>query len=266
MKPRDIADTLAGKLRALPDIATASRWRAPGFLNMSFVPAFWQRVVAAILKDGRRLRPRRTRRAASASTSSTCRPIRPARCMSAIAAAPCSATRCANLLAFAGYDVTREYYINDAGAQVDALARSAFLRYREALGEDIGEIPAGLYPGDYLKPVGEALATEHGHALLNYPGGAVAAAGARDRHCRDAGEIKEDLAALNIRHDVFFSERSLTPGKDQVRRRRSRSCAARAWSSRGGSRSPRVTTTRSGRTASRRCSGPPPSATTSTAR
>ena len=64
----------------------------------------------------------------------------------------------ANLLAFVGYEVTREYYVNDAGAQVDALARSAFLRYREALGEDIGEIPAGLYPGDYLKPVGQALA------------------------------------------------------------------------------------------------------------
>ena len=74
-----------------------------------------------------------------------------------------------NLLQFAGYDVTREYYVNDAGAQVDALARSAFLRYREALGEAIGEIPAGLYPGDYLKPVGAALAAEHGHALLNFP-------------------------------------------------------------------------------------------------
>ena len=64
----------------------------------------------------------------------------------------------ANLLAFAGFAVTREYYINDAGAQVDVLARSAFLRYREALGENIGAIPEGLYPGDYLKPVGEALA------------------------------------------------------------------------------------------------------------
>ena len=71
----------------------------------------------------------------------------------------------ANLLAFAGYDVTREYYINDAGAQVDVLARSAFLRYREALGEDIGAIPEGLYPGDYLKPVGEALAAEYGPPL-----------------------------------------------------------------------------------------------------
>ncbi len=73
----------------------------------------------------------------------------------------------ASLLAFAGYDVTREYYINDAGAQVDVLARSAFLRYREALGETIGDIPEGLYPGDYLKPVGQALAAEHGDKLLN---------------------------------------------------------------------------------------------------
>src|SRR5258707_4326483 len=75
----------------------------------------------------------------------------------------------ANLLAFTGYDVTREYYVNDAGAQVDALARSAYLRYREALGEEIGEIPAGLYPGDYLKRVGKALADEHGPSLLNLP-------------------------------------------------------------------------------------------------
>ena len=75
----------------------------------------------------------------------------------------------ANLLAFAGYEVTREYYINDAGAQVDVLARSAFLRYREALGEDIGDIPEGLYPGDYLKPVGAALAAEHGDGLRQKP-------------------------------------------------------------------------------------------------
>ena len=75
----------------------------------------------------------------------------------------------ANLLAFAGYQVTREYYINDAGAQVDILARSAYLRYREALGEDIGAIPEGLYPGDYLKPVGAALAETHGWALRQKP-------------------------------------------------------------------------------------------------
>ena len=75
----------------------------------------------------------------------------------------------ANLLAFTGFAVTREYYVNDAGAQVDVLARSAYLRYREALGEDIGAIPEGLYPGDYLKPVGAALAAEYGDALTRSP-------------------------------------------------------------------------------------------------
>ncbi len=75
----------------------------------------------------------------------------------------------ANLLAFAGYEVTKEYYINDAGAQIDVLARSAMLRYREALGENIGEIPAGLYPGDYLVPVGQALADEFGRGLFEMP-------------------------------------------------------------------------------------------------
>jgi arginyl-tRNA synthetase len=115
----------------------------------------------------------------------------------------------ADLLAFTGHAVTREYYINDAGAQVDILARSAYLRYREALGEDVGTIPEGLYPGDYLKPVGEALAKKHGRALL----------GQREAEwlpeVRDTAIammmtlIREDLAALNVKHDVFFSERSL---------------------------------------------------------
>ena len=90
----------------------------------------------------------------------------------------------ANLLAFAGYDVTREYYVNDAGGQVDVLAQSVFLRYREALGEDIGEIPQGLYPGDYLKPVGAALAQEHGRLAPQHARGAVAADRAHVRHRR----------------------------------------------------------------------------------
>ena len=123
----------------------------------------------------------------------------------------------ANLLDFAGYEVTREYYINDAGAQVDALARSAYLRYREALGEDIGEIPAGLYPGDYLKPVGQALAEEHGHSLLNFPEERWLPLVRETTIAAMLAMIKEDLAALNIRHEVFFSERSLTAGKDEVK-------------------------------------------------
>jgi arginyl-tRNA synthetase len=121
----------------------------------------------------------------------------------------------ANLLDFAGLDVTREYYINDAGAQVDVLARSAYLRYREALGEAI-TIPEGLYPGDYLKPVGEALAKEHGAALNQMPKEKwlpIVRAKAIDMMM---AMIRDDLAALNVKQDVFFSERSLVQGKDHV--------------------------------------------------
>ncbi len=119
----------------------------------------------------------------------------------------------ANLLDFAGHDVTREYYINDAGGQIEVLARSVFLRYREALGQNIGAMPEGLYPGDYLVPVGQALADQHGDALL-----------AMDEAdwlpvVKDAAIdammdlIRSDLAQLGVSHDVFFSERTLHAAK-----------------------------------------------------
>jgi arginyl-tRNA synthetase len=120
------------------------------------------------------------------------------------------------LLAFAGHDVTREYYINDAGAQVDVLARSAFLRYREALGETI-TIPEGLYPGDYLKPVGVALAAEHGRALNQMPEDQWLPLVRAKAIAMMMAMIREDLAALNVTHDVFYSERSLVEGRDEVR-------------------------------------------------
>jgi arginyl-tRNA synthetase len=214
MKPRDIAEKLAEKVRALPHVESVEVAGA-GFLNMRFAPAFWQGVVAAILRAGQaygRVDLGKAERIDVEYVSANpTGPMHVGHCRGAV-----FGDALANLLAFAGYAVTREYYINDAGAQVDALARSAYLRYREALGEDIGEIPAGLYPGDYVKPVGEALAKEHGPALLNFP---------EERWLplvRDAAiaamlaVIKEDLAALNIRHDVFFSERSLTAGEDEV--------------------------------------------------
>jgi arginyl-tRNA synthetase len=118
----------------------------------------------------------------------------------------------ASLIAYSGRHVTREYYINDAGAQVDVLARSAFLRYREALGEDIGTIPEGLYPGDYLVPVGMTLAAQHGGALKEQPESEWLPLVREAAIVAMMEMIRGDLAALNIRHDVFFSERSLTRG------------------------------------------------------
>ena len=114
----------------------------------------------------------------------------------------------ASLMAYVGYDVTREYYINDAGSQIDTLAKSTMLRYREALGESI-DIPAGFYPGDYLIPVGEALKAEFGDALLHKPE-PEALALVRDKVLAAMMDlIRADLAQLNIHHDVFFSERQL---------------------------------------------------------
>ena len=123
----------------------------------------------------------------------------------------------ANLLEFAGFKAAREYYVNDGGAQVDVLARSAYLRYREALGEEIGEIPNGLYPGDYLKPVGEALAKEYGKSLLGMNEEAWLPKVRELAVSMMMDLIREDLAALGIRHEVFFFESSLWKGgTDQV--------------------------------------------------
>jgi arginyl-tRNA synthetase len=214
LKPRDIADKLAEKVRALPHVDSVEVAGA-GFLNMRFAPRFWHRVVAAILKQGDAYGrvdlgggERINVEYVSANPTG---PMHVGHCRGAV-----FGDALANLLAFAGYQVTREYYINDAGAQVDALARSAYLRYREALGEDIGEIPAGLYPGDYVKPIGVALAEEHGHSLLNFPEERRLPLVREAAIAAMLAVIKEDLAALSVRHDVFFSERSLTAGVDEV--------------------------------------------------
>ena len=215
MKPRDIAEKLAEKVRAQPDVESVEVAGA-GFLNMRFAPSFWQAVVAAILKAGtaygRVDLGRGERIDVEYVSANPTGPMHVGHCRGAV-----FGDALANLLAFVGYDVTREYYINDAGAQVDVLARSAFLRYREALGEDIGEIPAGLYPGDYLKPVGAALAKEHGHSLLNFPEERWLPIVREAAIAAMLAIIKEDLAALNVKHDVFFSERSLTAGEDEIK-------------------------------------------------
>lgn len=213
-KPRDIADELKSRLEAVPEIAGAEV-AGPGFLNIKLEVEFWQRLVAAILGDGDRYGRvsvgQGTKINVEYVSANPTGPMHVGHCRGAV-----FGDALASLLEFAGYDVTREYYVNDAGAQVDVLARSAFLRYREALGEDIGEIPAGLYPGDYLKPVGEALAKAHGRSLLEANEDWLPIVRKTAIEMMMA-MIREDLAALNIRHDVFFSEASLIQnGTDQV--------------------------------------------------
>ncbi|HET6389055.1 arginine--tRNA ligase [Hyphomicrobium sp.] len=216
MKPRDIAEALKAKLEATPGIAKIDV-AGPGFLNITFDTAVWHDLVRTILKEGLAYGAGGTGRGEKLNveyvSANPTGPMHVGHCRGAV-----FGDALANLLVFAGYDVAREYYINDAGGQVNVLARSAFLRYREALGEDIGAIPEGLYPGEYLKPVGEALAAEHGRALLAQPEEQWLPLVRSFAIAKMMDMIKDDLAALNIRHDVFFSEASLTSnGRDQVK-------------------------------------------------
>lgn len=210
LKPKDLAEAIAAKLRD-DDLVTSVDVAGPGFINLTLKTAVWAEALRAVLRDGDAY----GRGTAGAGkkvnveyvSANPTGPMHVGHCRGAVFGdALCS------LLDTAGFDVCREYYINDAGAQVDVLARSAFLRYREALGQDIGPIPEGLYPGDYLVPVGQALAAEYGDLLLLQPESEWLP-GVRDRSIAMMMEmIRGDLAALNIQHDVFFSERSLISG------------------------------------------------------
>ncbi len=214
MKPRDIATLLQEKLKLEPGIAKIDI-AGPGFLNLTFAPSFWHALVATIIADGNKygrsmLGSNQKINVEYVSANPT-GPMHVGHCRGAV-----FGDTLANLLAFAGFSVTREYYINDAGGQVDNLARSAHLRYREALGETIGEIPEGLYPGEYLKPVGVALAKQHGKELLTQPESEWLSKVKTTVMAAMMDEIRADLAQLGIKHDLFFSERSLTDGKDEI--------------------------------------------------
>jgi arginyl-tRNA synthetase len=206
-KPRDLAEAIAKRLRADPLMASVDV-AGPGFINLTLKPQAWADALRTVLAEGDRygrsdIGAREKVNVEYVSANPT-GPMHVGHCRGAV-----FGDALASLLQFAGYDVTREYYINDAGAQVDVLARSAFLRYREALGEDIGDIPEGLYPGDYLKPVGRALKAEYGDGLQVMPEAEWLPIVRAKAVAAMMEMIKRDLAALDIRHNVFFSERSL---------------------------------------------------------
>lgn len=205
--PRALAEQIVSKLESDPDIEAISV-AGPGFINLKMAGKYWIAHLAAILEagveygrsdacSGRKINVEYV----SANPTG---PMHVGHCRGAVVGDVLS-----NLLDFAGADVTKEYYINDAGVQIDVLARSVWLRYLEALGDDIGEIPQGLYPGDYLIPVGKALADEYGAALKDKPEAEALAIVASRTIDAMMDMIRADLDVLNVRHDVFFSERSL---------------------------------------------------------
>ncbi|MES2814054.1 MAG: arginine--tRNA ligase [Pseudomonadota bacterium] len=206
MQPRAIADALAARLMADPRVAGADV-AGPGFLNLRLEPAAWQGLVREVLVQGTgygrsSLGQGRKVNVEFVSANPT-GPMHVAHARGAVVGDALAA-----LLAYAGFEVTREYYINDGGGQVDVLARSAYERYREAHGLS-PEIAEGLYPGDYLIPVGQALKDKYGDSLLDQPE-SVWLADVRVFSTDMMMEmIREDLAGLGVKMDVYSSEKAL---------------------------------------------------------
>ena len=207
LKPRDLAEQLVSRLNEDADI-TETTVAGPGFINMRVAPAVWQRVLVGVLEAGTQFGAVKKDAPSHVNveyvSANPTGPMHVGHIRGAVVG-----DVLANLLEFAGNDVVREYYINDAGSQIDTLARSVFLRYREALGDDIGEIPAGLYPGDYLVPVGTQLKQEFGDGLKDK---------AEDEWMPIVKEraiaamldlIRQDLASLGVTHEIFYSEKTL---------------------------------------------------------
>ena len=209
-KPRELADALAEKLRA-DELVAKVDIAGPGFINLTLKPSAWITTLRGAVELGAQFGKRDIGAGAPINveyvSANPTGPMHVGHCRGAV-----FGDALANLLAFTGFKVTREYYVNDAGAQVDQLARSAYLRYREALGEDVGAIPEGLYPGDYLKPVGVALAAEYGDALTKKTEADWLPDVRKKAIEMMMASVRADLAALNIEFDVFYSERSLIEG------------------------------------------------------
>ncbi len=204
--PREVATALAAQFASDPDVTEVSI-AGPGFINFRLKPVAWHRVLASVLRLGAGYGQADLGHGEKVNveyvSANPTGPMHVGHTRGAV-----FGDALASLLAYTGYDVTREYYINDAGGQVDVLAQSAFLRYREALGEAI-EIPEGYYPGDYLKPVGEALVATYGRSLLDMPEieWLPKVKGLTLEMMLDL--IRDDLGELGVSHNVFFSEREL---------------------------------------------------------
>jgi arginyl-tRNA synthetase len=207
MNPRQLAELMAPALRTIPGVVGVNI-AGPGFINLRLAENVWQQLLALILSDldhfgvsdmgsGKKVN-------VEFVSANPTGPMHVGHCRGAVFGDALAA-----LLTIAGYDVTREYYINDAGAQIDVVAKSAFLRYREALGEEIGEIPEGLYPGDYLVPLGQLLAKTHANTLKDMGEEAALPILRKAAIAAMMDMIRDDLAALNIQHDVFTSEAAL---------------------------------------------------------
>ena len=219
-KPRELADALAEKLRA-DELVAKVDIAGPGFINLTLKPSAWITTLRGAVELGAQFGKRDIGAGAPINveyvSANPTGPMHVGHCRGAV-----FGDALANLLAFTGFKVTREYYVNDAGAQVDQLARSAYLRYREALGEDVGAIPEGLYPGDYLKPVGVALAAEYRGCADQKRRKPIGAGRGRKKAIEmmigrieyDAKSFSEkgDRTPSTSRFDVFYSERSLIEG------------------------------------------------------
>ncbi|MBY4636615.1 arginine--tRNA ligase [Sphingopyxis sp. XHP0097] len=207
MNPRALAELLAAELVSVAEVEEASV-AGPGFINLRVSADSWRAELAAIHGDGddygrSKMGEDRCVNVEYVSANPT-GPMHVGHCRGAVVGDALAA-----LLEFAGHKVVREYYVNDAGAQVDVLARSVHMRYREALGEDIGAIPEGLYPGDYLKPVAARLATEYGDRFVGAPERAWLGLFRAEAVSAMLDMIRADLAKLGIHHDIFSSEAEL---------------------------------------------------------
>ncbi|MDO7842006.1 arginine--tRNA ligase [Sphingomonas immobilis] len=205
--PRALAEKIAERLRALDEV-DAVEIAGPGFINLRLNDDTWRAELSAIRDAGGDYGRSETGKGITVNveyvSANPTGPMHMGHCRGAVVGDALAA-----LLEFAGHKVIREYYVNDAGGQVDTLARSVHLRYREALGEDIGEIPEGLYPGDYLVPVGQALTQEYGDRFVGAPESEWLVPFRKAAVAAMIVLIKGDLALLGIHHDLFSSEAEL---------------------------------------------------------